>query len=95
MVQLDSNRAPLSGLDSSLLESQININKKAMEEIDALKKERDEIMAMKEKLMKEKEMMVLKLTRSNEQLSYLKKKFEKKSGVDTEQAQDQTDEQKN
>lgn len=81
----DRSSSLLTGLNTELLEAQIKINAKVMEEIDALKEERkamveekNRMMALNEQLAKEKRMFGVKLAHTTEQLEYLKKKVDKR-----------------
>lgn len=76
-----------SGLDHGLLEAQIELNARALEQIDALKEERNQMAAMQEKLAKEKEMLAVKFNRANEQLQYMVKKMEKRGNASKENIQ--------
>lgn len=55
-----------------------------MKEIDELKKDRERIAALHEITAKEKEMLAIKYTRSNEQLKYMMKKFGKRDDASKE-----------
>lgn len=70
------------GLDPDLLEAQIKINTKSMEEIEALKEERMRMAAAHEKIFKERWMLATKLGKAYEQLVYLKKKVDKRGDSD-------------
>lgn len=78
---------PFSGLDHGLLEAQIKLNTRALEQIDALKEERQQMVAMQEKMAKEKEMLAIKFAKANEQLQYMIKKFEKRNNASKENIQ--------
>lgn len=65
------------GIDPDVLRAQVNINQKALQELDELKRERAELMAEKEQIAKKHLLMQSRLTNTTEQLDYLKK-MEKK-----------------
>lgn len=64
-----------------MLVAQIKINTKVMAEIDALKAEREAMMAMNEKSSKANQVLTTRLANANEQLQYLKKKIDKRPSV--------------
>lgn len=70
-----------SGLNPELLEAQIRINARAMDEIEALKEERKQMMALQEKTAKEKQVLTVKFDKANEQLQFLVKKLGKRDNV--------------
>lgn len=67
----------ISVLDPDLLEAQIELNAKAMEEINALKEERSKMVVVQEKMFKEGRFLMTKLEKAYEQLNYSKKKVNK------------------
>lgn len=79
-----NNRRMFSGLDHGLLEAQIRINSNIMKEIEELKEDRKKVAALHEKTAKEKEMLTIKYTKTNEQLQYMVKKFGKRDDTSKE-----------
>lgn len=77
LVRVSTPRNTFSGLDQNLLESQISINTNMIDQINALKEERERNAKLYEKTMKEKALLERKFNGANEQLNYLKKKFGK------------------
>lgn len=65
------------GIDPDVLRAQVNINTKALQELDELKRERAELLAKNEQMAKKNLLTQSKLATTTEQLSYLKKKLEK------------------
>lgn len=81
LVPIASTSKDTDKADQSLLDAQIRINTKAMQEIDDLKKAGQEVFAQYEKSNKEREVLQAKYDRALEQLQYLKKKIgNRKSG---------------
>lgn len=74
----------LSGLDKELLHAQVKINAKVMAEIDELKKEKERWLAMQDKMAKENQFLAVKYAQANDQLTYLKKKIEKRNDASKE-----------
>lgn len=72
-VQSDTPRRSYSGLDHDLLESQIALNTSMIDQINELKQERERSAALYEKSAKEKQLLAMKYSKANEQLSYMMK----------------------
>lgn len=73
-----ANKRRSFGIDPDILRAQVNINTKALQELDELKRERAKLMAEKEQMAKKHLLTQSRLTKTTEQLDYLKKKLEKK-----------------
>lgn len=76
--QIASNTPPQNQVDQDPLAAQIKINADVMDELQKLRKDREELMMIFEQAMKEKEYFRSQLEKSNEQMQLLKKKLDKR-----------------
>lgn len=72
---------PTSDLNGEMMAAQIHINSKAMDEIDTLKAERQEILTNAARINKERDILKMQLNKMSDQLNFLKKKM-KQQGQD-------------